>query len=113
MIINDIPKSEAILYKVRLSEIRPDWNVKIISEDYNLYKLGFAKDIPCSLSIDASYEQIEELYDDIMYMEICWFNHEAGLGESMTTEQRKELKKLEDRYNKYAPLTAIYDYWMD
>ena len=58
MIIKNIQKSLAELYKALLSELRPDWDIKITVEDYNLYKLGFVKEIPCSLSVDISEDEI-------------------------------------------------------
>ena len=39
MIIKNIPKSSADLYKSLLAEFKPEWKVEIIIEDYNLYKL--------------------------------------------------------------------------
>lgn len=41
MLIENIPKSSAELYQKLLSELKPNWNVEIIEEDYNLYRLGF------------------------------------------------------------------------
>ena len=51
MIIGNIPKSLAELYKSLLSELKPNWKVEIIIEDYNLYKLDFVNEIPCSLKL--------------------------------------------------------------
>lgn len=45
MIIIDISISDAQLYKLLLSELKPDWYVEIVEEEYNLYKLGFVKEI--------------------------------------------------------------------
>lgn len=50
MKIKDIPKSSAGLYKSLLAECKPNWNVEITIEDYNLYKLGFVEEIPCSIA---------------------------------------------------------------
>ena len=49
MIIENIPKSLAELYKSLLSELKPKWRVEINIGDYNLYKLGFVDEPPCSL----------------------------------------------------------------
>ena len=58
MLIENIPKSSAELYQKLLSELKPNWNVEIIEEDYNLYRLGFSDEIRCSLHLDISHEQI-------------------------------------------------------
>lgn len=118
MVIENIPKSSAELYKSLLSELKPDWKVEIIVEDYNLYKLGFVNEIPCSLSLDVSNEQICELYDEIIDMEISVYMYEDLLYKNpmyMTEDEKKtfiELKKCEKKYNKYASLEAIYTYFM-
>ena len=70
MIIKNIQKILAELYKALLSELKSDWEIKIIVEDYNLYKLGFVKEIPCSLSVDISEDKIDKLYDELIGMEI-------------------------------------------
>ena len=38
MIIKGITKSSAAFYKSLLAEFKPNWNVEITIEDYNLYK---------------------------------------------------------------------------
>ena len=95
-----------------------DWKVEILVEDYNLYKLGFADTIPCLLSIDVSKEEISELRDELIVMECSVYSCEellyknpSDMSEKEKTEYR-ELKKDEEEYLKYAPLEAIYDYWL-
>lgn len=118
MIISNIPKPLADLYKSLLAEFKPKWKVEIITEDYNLYKLGFVDEIPCSLSLDVSYEEIYELQEEIEDMEIeVYYNEDLLYKELryMTEEEKntyKELKKKEKNYEKYAPLEAIYNYWL-
>ena len=65
MIIKNIPKSSADLYKSLLAAFNPHWNVEIIIEDYNLYKLGFVEEIPCSISLNVSREEIYELQEEM------------------------------------------------
>ena len=65
MIIKNIPKSSADLYKSLLAEFKPEWNVEIIIGDYNLYKLGFVEEIPCSISLNVSREEMYELQEGI------------------------------------------------
>lgn len=45
MILHDIPKFSADLYKSLLAEFKPEWKVEITIENYNLYKLGFVEEI--------------------------------------------------------------------
>lgn len=58
MVIENIAKPLAESYKALLSEFRPDWDVEIRIGDYNLYKLGFVNEIPCSLCLTVSDEQL-------------------------------------------------------
>lgn len=118
MIIENIPKSLAELYKSLLSELKPNWKVEINIEDYNLYKLGLVDEIPCSLELDVSEEDISELYDDIINMEISVYLYEDLLYKTplnMSEEEKREYRELKERekeYNKYAPLEAISTYWL-
>ncbi len=118
MIIENIPKPLAELYKSLLSELKPNWKVEIIIEDYNLYKLGFADGISCSLNLDVSEEDIRELHDEIIDMEISVYLYEDLLYKNpmnMSEEEKRkygELKKRENEYNKYAPLEAISSSWL-
>ena len=66
MIIENVPKSLAELYKSLLYELKPNWKAEIFIEDYSLYKLGFVDEIPCSLKLYAPKEEISELYDEII-----------------------------------------------
>lgn len=49
MLIENIPKSSAELYQTLLFELKPNWNVELVEENYNLYKLGFSDEIRCSV----------------------------------------------------------------
>lgn len=117
MIIENISKSLAELYKSILSELKPDWEVKIDVEDYNLYKLGFIDEIPCSISFDVSNKQMAELFDEIIDMEVSVYMHEDLLLKNpvnMTLDEKiqfEKVKKLEEEYyNKYRPLEGLaYD----
>ena len=116
MLIENIPKSSAELYQKLLSELKPNWNVEIIEEDYNLYRLGFSDEIRCSLHLDISPEQIHELYNEIIDMETDAYMNEDLLYKGpryMTEKEKKEyaiLKESEKRYKKYAPLESICNY---
>lgn len=119
VIIDNMPKAEAELYTSLLSELRPSWKVEIINEDYNLYKLGFADEVLCSLKLDVSREEISELNDEIVDMEIGVYLYEdllyKNLSEMSSEEKRKyrDLKKCEKEYNRYAPLESIVSYWLN
>ena len=116
MLIENIPLSVAKLYESLLSELRPTWNVNITTIDYNLCKLGFVDEPPCSFSLDISDKQIEELYEEIIDMEVDVYLYENLLYANpinMTMEEKekyKEIKKCERKYEKYKPLEAICNY---
>ena len=113
MILENIPKSLAEEYKSLLSKQKPDWQVEIIIEDYNLYKLGLVDEIPCSLILDVSKQEIDELYDEIIEMETGVYLHEDLLYQnplSMSEDEKREydeLKKREKEYDTYALLEVF------
>ena len=118
MTIKDIPKSSAYFYKSLLAECKPNWNVEITIEDYNLYKLGFVEEIPCSISLNVSREEIYELQEEILNMEVTIYSYEDLLYKNpidMTNDEKKtykELKELEKRYNKFEPLENLFSYYL-
>ncbi|MCU6692355.1 Uncharacterised protein [uncultured Blautia sp.] len=118
MTIKDIPKSSAYFYKSLLAELKPEWNVEIIIGDYNLYKLGFVEEIPCSISLNVSREEIYELQEEILDMEVTIYSYEDLLYKNpidMTNDEKKtykELKELEKRYNKFEPLERLFSYYL-
>lgn len=118
MTIKDIPKSSAYFYKSLLAELKPEWNAEIIIGDYNLYKLGFVEEIPCSISLNVSREEIYELQEEILDMEVTIYSYEDLLYKNpidMTNDEKKtykELKELEKRYNKFEPLERLFSYYL-
>ncbi len=118
MKIKDIPKSSAGLYKSLLAECKPNWNVEITIEDYNLYKLGFVEEIPCSISLNVSREEIYELQEEILDMEVTIYSNEDILYKNpmdMTDDEKKiykKLKELEKRYNKFQPLENLFSSYL-
>ena len=118
MTIKDIPKSLAAFYKSLLAECKPNWNVEITIEDYNLYKLGFVEEIPCSISLNVSREEIYELQEEILDMEVTIYSYEDLLYKNpidMTNDEKKtykELKELEKRYNKFESLERLFGYYL-
>ena len=117
MIIENMSKSLAEEYKSLLAELKPNWKVEIIIEDYNLYKLGFVDEIPCSLNVEVSEKEINELHEEIIDMEISVYLYEDLLYKDpldMSDEEKREYKKLKKRekeYKKYAPLESLCSYW--
>ena len=117
MIIKNIPKSSADFYKSLLAEFKPNWNVEITIEDYNLYKLGFVEEIPCSISLNVSREEIYELQEEILDMEVTIYSNEDILYKNlmdMTDDEKKiykKLQELEKRYNKFQPLENLFSIW--
>ena len=118
MTIKDIPKSSAYFYKSLLAEFKPEWNVEITIEDYNLYKLGFVEEIPCSISLNVSREEIYELQEEILDMEVTIYSNEDILYKNpmdMTDDEKKiykKLKELERRYNKFEPLENLFSSYL-
>ena len=68
-VIENIYNKDAERLKKYLNELKPDWIVNITEGDYNLYKIGFVEDIPCSVSIEVSDEEIEDFLQEICEME--------------------------------------------
>lgn len=118
MIIKNIPKSSADFYKSLLAELKPEWNVEIIIGDYNLYKLGFVEEIPCSISLNVSREEIYELQEEILDMEVTIYSYEDILYKNpmdMTDDEKKiykKLQELEKRYNKFQPLESLFSSYL-
>lgn len=118
MTIKDISKSSAYFYKSLLAECKPNWNVEITIEDYNLYKLGFVEEIPCSISLNVSREEIYELQEEILDMEVTIYSNEDILYKNpmdMTDDEKKiykKLKELERRYNKFEPLENLFSSYL-
>ena len=118
MIIKNIPKSSADFYKSLLAEFKPNWNVEITIEDYNLYKLGVVEEILCSISLNVSREEIYELQEEILDMEVTIYSNEDILYKNlmdMTDDEKKiykKLQELEKRYNKFQPLENLFSYYL-
>ena len=98
MMIENIPKPLAELYKSLLFELKPNWKVEIIIEDYNLYTLGFVDEIPCSLNLDVSEKEISKLYDEIINLESSVYLYEDVLYKNplnMSEKEKREIGRLE------------------
>ena len=87
-------------------------------QNSSLYKLGFVEEIPCSISLNVSREEIYELQEEILDMEVTIYSYEDLLYKNpidMTNDEKKtykELKELEKRYNKFAPLERLFSYYL-
>lgn len=88
-----------------------------MEEDYNLYKLGFVEEIPCSFILEVTDEQLQEMFDELEEMEInasmqdCkeWMlKTTKGMEEGEKRRFFYEMKKEEERYRRYAPLEGLY-----
>ena len=117
MIIQNIPKSLAESYQSLLSEFRPNWKAEVVEEDYNLYKLGFVEEIPCSFILEVTDEQLQEMFDELTEMEINVAAQDCNewllkAPKDMEKEEKqriyRKMKKEEERYWKYAPLEGLY-----
>ncbi len=107
-------KREAQKAKKLLQEIRPEWNIEIIEEDYNLHKLGFVDDIPCSMNIDASNEEIEAFKEEIYDMETDAYIHEELLDipSNQLSDREKamktDVKRAMNLYEKYSMFETFF-----
>ena len=117
MIIQNIPKSLAESYQSLLSEFRPNWKAEVVEEDYNLYKLGFVEEIPCSFILEVTDEQLQEMFEELTEMEINVAAQDCNewllkAPKDMEEGEKRrifyEMKKKEERYWKYAPLEGLY-----
>lgn len=86
--------------KERIAEIMPEINVNLITEDNMLRKLGFVDFVPCTIELQATEEQLEELYDMCIQFEIDVFNTPDG----------KYPSKNDPYYLKYLRYTWIADW---
>ena len=81
-------------------------------------QLGFVEEIPCSISLNVSREEIYELQEEILDMEVTIYSYEDLLYKNpidMTNDEKKtykELKELEKRYNKFEPLERLFSYYL-
>ncbi len=114
MIIENIFKADAKKLMNLLLELRPSWNIQVIEGDVNLYKLGFVKDIPCSVRIDITDEDAEGLLEELYDMETDAYIHEDLLEiptlqlSDKEKEQQLLARKDLDRYLKYSCLEGYF-----
>ena len=83
-----------------IEELIPDINVNLITTDPALYELGFSKEIMCTIDIEATDDQIEELKDICYQFEIDAFNTPDGSDPPLT----------DPNYIKYEKYTWIADW---
>ncbi|MCQ2015093.1 hypothetical protein [Clostridium butyricum] len=86
--------------KKGIGNLIPDINVNLIIKDTALYKLGFSKEIMCTIDIEATDDQIEELRDICYQFEIDAFNTLDGSARAVTDPD----------YIKYEKYTWIADW---
>ncbi len=114
MIIENIFKRDADKLMNLLFDLRPGWNVQVMEGDVNLFKLGFVNDIPCSVQIDITEEDAEELREELYDMETDAYIHEELLDIPMSKlsdkekEQQCMAKQDLDRYQKYSWLERYF-----
>lgn len=104
MQINDIPKEQMEKLVAAIADLRPEMRIRIIAEDIALYQLGLTPSVPCSIEIDATSEEIEDLLKEVQEMEIDAWNFDDRDLEN--PEIAKIQKELQDRYSKYEIIEA-------
>jgi len=98
----DIPTYE-LLVKC-LSELNPDIEVELIETDPALKNLGFVKEVPCTIEIKATDEQILEIEEMALDFEIEYLTDLDDAG--VTAQQRRESEK---NYKRYGWLNGFFD----
>lgn len=78
-------------------ELRPNVSVKIIEGDYNLYKLGFVPDIPCTIVIDMDYDEVKRLLCELDQLESNAYGSYAS-------------KSDREKYDRYCELQTFLFY---
>lgn len=76
MLIKDIPKKDCLKLKECIGELMPSVKVNLIAEDTNLHKLGFTNEIMCTVELNLSDEQREELIEMCIDFETDAFMYE-------------------------------------
>lgn len=85
--VTDMPTYENLVRC--MSELYPNIKIELKSSDPMLARLGFVKEIPCEVDVQATEEQIENIMDDAIGFEAAAFN--------IDDEKSKEWK-LYERY---------------
>ena len=82
-----------------LLEVFPEVKVDVISEDYNLYKLGFVDSPPCEIEIVASKKKIEEILDYCIDLEVSVFNVGPNGNVDPYSDAYKNYERFERLFN--------------
>ena len=104
MIIYDIPKDRARKLIAAIADLRPNLSVNITTEDTTLYNLGLVDFIPCSVEIQATEEEIDDLVEDVFQMEADAYNFDDQ--ELKNPAVAKLQKELEIKYRKHSIIVA-------
>lgn len=94
----DIP--EYLELKECLSEIYPQVEVKLISSDPMLKKLGFVDKVPCQIEVCATREQIQEIRDMALDFEVAAYDGPSNYYPNENDEA----------YQKYLRYGWLYDF---
>ncbi len=84
-----------------LSEIYPEVEVRLISSDPTLKKLGFVDKVPCQIEVCASKLQIEEICDMAIDFEIGAYNTPDG----------SDPNEDDESYKKYLRYGWLFDFF--
>ena len=111
--VNNLPKSEAEKYMALLKELKPEAEIHIVEEDPNLCRLGFVREIPCTLQIELTYNEMNQLYEQILDMESEAYCNEDVLEkpyhqlDDRGKEIRQSILNSKKQYERYACLEAF------
>ena len=107
---NNLQKADAEKYLVLIKELCPECEIKIINEDINLYQLGLVEDVPCTLQIGLSRNELENLLEQINDMEVDAYSNEEILDKpynQLTIEEKEMRKSVENSIKEYGRYQCI------
>ena len=77
-----------LMLKECVNEIFPSIKVELISCDPALKALGFVKEVPCTVKVDATSQQLQEILDIAIDFEEAAYNTPSGFLDEKSEEYR-------------------------
>ena len=71
-----------------LNEIYPSIKVELITRDPALKALGFVKEVPCVIKVEATSKQLEDVLDLAIDYEVAAYNTPSGFPDEKSKEYR-------------------------
>lgn len=90
-----------LMLKECLNEIYPSIKVELISCDPALKALGFVKEVPCTIKVDATSQQLQDVLDLAIDFEVAAYNTPSGFD------------KKSEEYRDYERYGWLYDFFYE